>query len=195
MIFVHDIIKIKYINEGYIKNYPPSLLSDGDMVRAFMSYYDYDYRTPAEIRDGVTLSNDERWRRFLEGSEICYFRDNYPLIDPSLEAPYRKLVDSICSYLKEFLDSTEDEPVLPDWIYSYMLGVVIGPNSTQLDKHYMFVLLDVDNLMDDYDLRVATECYKVSTICINTLSKSSSRPPTMFGEPNVLKYLRVHKQL
>jgi len=191
--FIHDLIKVKYIQEGYTANYPPHLISDKEMIEAFLSYYDYDYRTLDEIEDGVVLTDDQRWERFLEGTEPCFFRDNYPLVDKSLNDQYRKLVDEICFHITEFLESLEDQPKLPDWVYSYMLGYVIGPASSQLDKHYLLCLMGVDNTMDDYNLLAAKSCYEDSCYWLSRYSANLyHRPPTMFGEPHVIKYLRLN---
>ena len=44
--FVHTLIKIKYINEGYLMNYPYRLISDEEMFNAFTKeegYFNYTY--------------------------------------------------------------------------------------------------------------------------------------------------------
>lgn len=37
MSLVHDLIKIKYVREGYLPNYPYHLISDSEMCDAFIN--------------------------------------------------------------------------------------------------------------------------------------------------------------
>ena len=41
--FIHDIIKIKYIELGYLQNYRYSMISDDEMFQAFYRYFDDNY--------------------------------------------------------------------------------------------------------------------------------------------------------
>lgn len=196
--FSHDVIKIKYVNEGYLPNYPYHLISDEEMLDAFLTYPNYDFRTDEEIDKGVELTKKEKWRRFVNGSEPCYFRDNYPLYtdagcgenEPLIEENlYKDLVEYIAELIAQFKSSNEENIVLPDWVYSYMMGSTLGVKSDQRDLHDMFVMLNSDNDFDEFKPECASACYEVSR---DWISKSEEdRPPTMFGEPHVLKSLRL----
>ena len=35
--FIHDLIKIKYIREGYLPNYPYHMISDEEVFNAFIN--------------------------------------------------------------------------------------------------------------------------------------------------------------
>lgn len=78
--FIHDIIKIQYINEGYLPNYPYHMITDREMFDAFM------------LAD--------------EG----YFAINYPLVDPSLQAAYDELIEGIRMKISLYLASGEEIP-------------------------------------------------------------------------------------
>ena len=192
---------MKFVLEGYLPNYPYHLISDEEMCDAFLTYPDYDFRTPDEVLADVTLSDDEIWDRFLNGDEPCYFKDNYPYISyediPDVEGSsldhYRALVTAIADNLKMLKESLDDSYVLPDWIYSYMLGSVISVNSSQLDKHGMFVMMGVDNDFDEYRYDSARACYCVSKQWLERTDRITKRPPTMFGEPHVIKSLRLQE--
>ena len=179
---LHDVIKITYVREGYLPNYPPHLLSDEEMCEAFLSY-------PKNSK----LTDDQLWSQFKSQTKVTWFQDRYPLIDPSLESEYRDLVMSIRYYIDAFLDSNDDARALPDWVYSYMLGTAISDSSDIEDIHDFLVLMDTDNINDDYDLRSAQACLGFSRRWLARLPESERehRVPTMFGEPHVVKCVRV----
>lgn len=164
----HDLIKMNLAREGYLPNYPYHLLSDKEMIDAFI-----------KIDSGGTLSG--------------YFADFYPdsYLEGEMSDEYRTLVDGICYHLGQYL--MNKEYIIPDWVYSYMLGSCIGPQSDTLDKHDLFVLLNLDNIDDEFDLPIHKSCYDISKEWVHKLSPSvqEHRPPTLFGEPHVIKSLRL----
>lgn len=198
--FSHDIVKIRLIHMGYLPDYPYHLISDDEMFRAFLGYKYIDYRTNQEIINGVELSDDVLWRRFMDTEGVCYFRDMYPpyqvghcvsntlIID---EDKYKALVTAMYDCIDNYL--TYEENPVPDWVYSYMLGEAVGPYSTQLDKHYLLTALDADNDFDEYTKDAAEACYNRSYQWILKYPLSNRRPPTMFGEPHVIKSIRVEE--
>lgn len=175
---VNDVVKIRFTREGYLPNYPPHLISDNEMCDAFLKYGE---------------DSEDNWNAFKSSIDASYFKDNYPLIDSTLESEYRTLVSNIAYHLNNYKSSTDDNRKLPDWIYSYMLGCVISVNSSQLDIHDMLVSMDTDNIDDIYTKEAAAACYKYSQAWLGRLPSSNldHRPPTMFGEPHVIKYLRL----
>lgn len=177
--FVHDIVKIKLSNAGYLPNYPYHLISDIEMCNAFLPY-EYDDADPYAGYDECMEA------------PINYFRDYYPLIDDSLIEPYKELVKDIAWHLNQ-LKQANDTYTLPDWIYSYMLNSTISVNSSQLDLHDLFVLLGTDNLYDEFTVDCAVACYNESKQWIAKLlpSKKIHRPPTIFGEPMIIKSCRL----
>lgn len=50
--FVHDIVKIKYSDEGYLPYYPYHLISDEEMIDAFIrcdvNFFDDSYPCPGD---------------------------------------------------------------------------------------------------------------------------------------------------
>ena len=165
MSFVHDIIKRQYVYEGYLPNYPYHLISDKEMFDAF-------------------INND-----------VNYFDNNYPgdLIPSGSELSevYNSLVLGIKSCIADFMDN---EVPIPNWVYSYMLGASISVNSDSKDIHDLLVLLHTDNMNDVFTLEAASKCYQVSKDWIDGLpveDSSYKRPYTIFGEPCVIKSLRL----
>ncbi len=164
-----DNVKIKYSQEGYLPNYPPHLISDEEMFNAFLN----------------------------EG-DISYFYDKYPLINQSLSDEYKNLVEAIKYHINKFLDSDID---LPNWVYSYMLGEVVHQYSDVRDKHYLLINLGCDNIEDDITSEAQLACYKTSETWVKKLNYSDRydsngfnfRPPTMFGEPHVIKAIRLNE--
>lgn len=178
--FLHDIIKINLSREGYLPDYPPHLISDAEMCDAFLPYV-YDEEDPYGGFEACM------------NAEINYFRDNYPLVAPDLEKEYLQLVSDIAYYLHEMKTTTLDDYKLPNWVYSYMIGATLSVNSDIRDLHDMFVLLGTDNLYDEFNAECSEACYKESAAWITKIPKSKRehRPPTMFGEPHVIKSLRI----
>lgn len=174
MSMIHDIIKIKYISDGYLPDYPYHMISDEEMCNAFISD-----------------SNDD------------VFHYYYPCINSDLEDAYNKLTSAIRYHITSLLSSAEVSPRLPDWVYSYMLGSTIGPRSEILDKHDLLVMLNLDNIDDIFTSQAATSCLDISKNWIKKLPNIdtvefegktiSTRPPTMFGEPHVVKSLRLQQ--
>lgn len=174
MSVIHDIIKIKYVREGYLPNYPYHMISDEEMCNAFI--------------------NDS-------GNDVFHYY--YPCLNSSLEDSYNDLVNAIRYHIRQLVSDIEVSPSLPDWVYSYMLGSTIGPRSSVLDRHDLLVMLNLDNIDDIFTPQAAASCLEVSTNWIKKLSTSeqveyngemiSTRPPTMFGEPHVIKSLRLQQ--
>ena len=164
---IHDHIKIQYVREGYLPNIPYHLISDEEMCRAFMG-----------------SPGDDYWSYM------------YPCPDDNLQTYYDALKADISWHLEDLL-SHEYDPYysLPDWVYSYMMGKVISEHSPQYDKHDLLVMLGVDNLNDIFTPDAAERCYEVSQQWLRKIPPDQlvHRPPTIFGEPHVLKALRLRQ--
>ena len=158
--FIHDLIKIKYINEGYLPDYPYHMITDAEMFDAFL------------LAD--------------EG----YFAVNYPLLDDSLEAEYVSLFNGIRNRIQLHKKAGAS---IPAWIYSYMLGNVIGPESDALDIMYLYELAGVQpEIVDAFSADIQSTCLQISQEWLSKLpAKYGSRPAALFGEPHVIKSLRL----
>lgn len=176
--FIHDIIKIKYVSEGYLPNYPYHMIDDEEMCSAFML------------------------------NHSGFFYDNYGCLKDTLLDAHDLLVSAIQYHINQFLNTRNSTNIysIPDWVYGYMLGTVIGKNSDSLDIHDLISTLDVDNPIDEFGSPASIACYNVSQDWLRkqpTFNANSRyitvhgnridlRPPTMFGEPHVIKSLRVN---
>ena len=200
MSYTDDVVKIRYTREGYLPDYPFHLVSDDEMCDAFI-------RLPESVQASLTpdffgptvdtTSDSFDWfSEYMNSTDIMYFKDHYPEIDESLEKPYKALVNRIFYEIQEFKNNLYDNRSLPDWVYSYMLGVAIGPASDKLDIHSMISskMMNVDNLYDEYNVVCALVCLDISEDWLRRLilpKGEVQRPPTMFGEPHVLKAIRL----
>lgn len=167
---LHDYIKINLTSTGYLKNYPYHMISDEEMCDAFLS------------------------------SGTCYFKDMYPLLDSSLSEPYEKLITTLSYYMQECKNHKGDEYQFPDWVYSYMLGNVISVSSDPYDIYGLSKLFNISTEWGEFSTLLSLNCYRESQKWISRNSEQlaefrgnyiSLRPPTMFGEPHVLKSLRL----
>lgn len=205
MSLIHDIVKINYMREGYLPSYNPSFIDDSEMCDAFLPV---DLKIVGVESDGSDcccpcfddgtdrdLSLDDRLRSYYEivKDSSCYFFDNYSLPDDGVKSEYIDLVVAIMYHLYMMKISSDVDTALPNWVYSYMLGATLSENSSQIARHEMLVWLDVDNLYDEFTAEVCKACYRESAYWLSKLAYQSldHRPPTVFGEPHVIKSLRL----
>jgi hypothetical protein len=172
--FIHDLIKIRYIKEGYLQNYPYHLISDREMFDAFI----------------------------LDTESDTFFQYYYPMPETiSLTTPYSELVKSIKHHiLSHIADNTYE---IPSWVYGYMLGTVIGIRSRKKDIHDLIAPLGVDNIDDDYNAPAMEAVYGESLYYLSRVQLNPTvdipggtvqlRPATMFGEPHVIKSIRMRQ--
>lgn len=77
-----------------------------------------------------------------------------------------------------------------------MLGEVVYNKPSNTDEFEykdmldLLTLLDSNNIKNEMDIYVCRSCYIESTKYISTLT-TGIRPPTVFGEPHVIKQLRL----
>lgn len=160
--FLHDVIKILYINLGYLPNYPYHLITDSEMFDAFCK------------DSGV-------------------FADYYPCPGEDLSEAYDTLKAAIDDKISAYLtDGTE----IPEWVYSYLLIQATTYESNEADIAYLYELsgIEPEDTVAQFSENLAKECYAVSTAWIKRLpSLFATRPATVFGEPHVLKSLRLNQ--
>lgn len=167
----YDVAKIQLIEAGYLMNYPYHMISDAEMCDAFLK------------SDGTGA-----------------FYTLYPKLDDALTTPYDTLVSSILYHFDQL--KTNESYVLPNWVMSYLLGSVVSVDSDSRDIADLAVGLHV-NLDDDNDFNgdLSKACYVASQLWIQKAGAQQTvqhngqtvylRPPTIFGEPHVIKYIRL----
>ena len=135
------------------------------------------------------ISDEEMFDAFLK--EDGFFADFYPCPDSSLEDKYTALLQCIKEKVTKHLKDNEE---LPNWIYSYMSLNVTTFNSSERDLDYLAGLLGIEfnSGLSEFNPQVASACYEVSSKWIQKQpSKYANRVPTIFGEPHVIKSLRL----
>lgn len=182
---IHDIIKIKYVNLGYIqKNYPYHLISDEEMFNAFIDLGNEEFNQKTTIIDpNVRFFDDYYPNPFAEEPDDNIYKLAY-------SALRTRIVDNINDYLAYAGTSDEEKHLLPDWVYTYMLSEVVYQRSEYLDIEDTLALLGCSNLDNKFTQEACAACYNTSLKYISTLS-TGLRPPTIFGEPHVIKKLRM----
>src|SRR5574343_441788 len=172
LMFIHDIIKMEYVRQGYLPNFPYHLISDQEMFDAFIVFeivvsesqakriqqgntslweapkqfvtqyklQSFEYIEPELLgeeshvlirggQESITIFNDLcSINNDIRLSDACYFSANYSMTYDSLQTDYHQLIDAICYHISTYLKSVNAVEVttIPDWVYSYMLGSVIG---------------------------------------------------------------------
>ena len=194
---IHDILKIKYVRLGYIpKNYPYHLISDKEMFNAFIKldttqevqddqvfFFDDNYPNPFDKKDVYRQTKiDEETGEVIIISEINLY-DEYCKLKAYI-------VNAINDYLAYRNTPEESNHQIPDWIYTYMLGEVVYQNSEYLDIQDTLTLLQCSNLDNEFTKEACIACYVTSLGYVSKLS-TNTRPPTVFGEPHVIKQLRM----
>lgn len=168
--FIHDYIKMIYIEQGYLPNYSYYLISDKEMVEAF-------------------------WKEggFFEAKYPCPYNryDEEPCAD--LVEPYKKLKEAIWLRLEAYLKDPENSSI-PNWVYSYMIMNAVTYESLEQDISYISEMVGIDTrkIEAEFTPEVARGCYYTSVEWLKKRpSQFKDRPPTMFGEPHVIKCLRL----
>ena len=193
---IHDIIKIKYVKLGHIKkNYPYHLISDEEMFSAFIDLgEEYD----SKLVDPSARFFDIYYPDPFTDDDYCIRRWTAPdgtvkEVQVAMKPVYETLVASIKNNILNYLKllGTPDEISLPDWVYTYMLGEVVYNKSDYLDIEDTLELLGCDNLDNEFTKEACIVCYKTSLNYISSLVTRVNRPPTVFGEPHVIKSLRM----
>lgn len=146
---------------GYLPGYPYHLISDEEMFQAFIR------------EDG-------------------FFSDFYPCPDDRMTDQYELLKSAI----KECIDvHLQDGIDIPDWVYSYMLMSAVTFDSEEADIDYLAQLegITYTNNVAEFNYELAEACYETSLAWIKKqfVNRNIKRPPTMFGEPHVIKSLRL----
>lgn len=197
MSLIHDIIKIKYIYLGYLPNYPYHMISDREMFNAFIDL---------SSNDDSSDSSDDNYAQSANATTPHFFEDYYSnpfsaddFYNPSpnsgdtnlvsLSEAYYKLRTYIIDTINKYISDPETNTI-PNWIYTYMLGEVVYTKSEYLDIYDTLALLGCNNIDNEFTVAACTQCYATSLKYISTLT-SGIRPPTVFGEPHVIKQLRL----
>lgn len=194
---VHDILKIKYVNLGYIcKNYPYHLISDEEMFNAFIDLGNDKFNEKTTIINRDVRFFDMYYPNPFEAGDVYYKRNAKGEVIEEIDiyAEYGKLkayiISAINAYLSHIGTPEESKYIIPNWIYTYMLGEVVYEQSDYLDKEDTLALLGCSNLDNEFTKEACMNCYKTSLSYISTL-KTDTRPPTVFGEPHIIKQLRL----
>lgn len=173
-----DIVKIKMVKEGYLPNYPPHMISDDEMCDAFLPL---DYPI-----------TDTEWNLFMNDDKLSMFKDKYELPSKELEPQYRELVSGIAKELKSYRESVTDDKKIPDWILSYMNHSVISESSEYHDLDGFLMLLGINVAEPEFTPTISSDCYIISSDWLKKTNRTD-RPATIFGEPHVIKSLRLQK--
>lgn len=228
--FIHDLIKIKYIREGYLSNYPYHMISDEEMFNAFLNpdyissldlkesqYFYYAYPMIDDAASEVKKAWISLRKSILYHIQMYKYQNQLLKCDSCDE--YLWMSNSIkrkrCPNCGQSLSIAQYK--IPDWVYSYMLGTVIGPKSSVIDIHDIILPMNADNIDDEFGAEQAHACYEVSknwinkigaakiytiteedvnrlhlpTVLFSTVDAISLRPITIYGEPHVIKSIRL----
>ena len=223
--FLHNIIKNELSELGYLPNLPYHLISDSEMFDAFIKKPESQIRDPdmAEEVGQYTLRKAVDNYDNLVGVAVasgCMFYDYYPFIDGSTGTlVYRNLVNSILRCIYAYKEFGHE---IPDWVYAYMLRAVIGPKSSYDDICSLQSMLGL-TVTGEFSIETAKSCLLISSETtklydgpalptgpytkhhrINRalddaagLSNDTQRdcPITIFGDLNVIKYLRKSRNI
>jgi len=163
-----DTIKIKYIQLGYLPDWPYHLISDNEMLDAFLF------------------------------NEANFFADNYSI--DTHDDTLRELYDTLKREIQYHVDAAKahrDLSLLPSWVVSYMIGSTVSFTSSSKDIDDLIQLSNLTGItpagqFNDmlYNSNVAISASWIAKL---PTSKKEHRPVTMFGEPHVIKSLRLAK--
>lgn len=98
-------------------------------------------------------------------------------------------------YYVDLAKEKQDIKLIPNWVFSYMIGAVISSTSSLKEIDDLIALSNMTEFVPAGQL--TDEMYKsnmkISADWISKLPtmKREHRPVTMFGEPHVIKSLRL----
>lgn len=206
-----DNIKIKYSQEGFLPNYPPHLISDEEMCEAFLPNLNSDSKAFSYFKHTYKLTNDN-----LADEYECLMnalRFHIARFLSSVESFKVDLPDWVYSYMlgqvvNRFSD-VEDRHYFLVGINRDNMDDILTPESqlacyriseryvNKLDKYTRF--FDVNLELKDYsdkDKQIILDEFE--TWGVNYLDPKDKnpkiyiRPPSMFGEQNIIKIIRVN---
>jgi len=161
--FIHDIIKLTYINIGYLPNYPYYLISDKEMFDAFIQ------------EDGSG-----------------FFADYYPCPAPEFTEAYTKLKTYIKEQIDAFLDEKITKLPKWIYSYMLMRPITYESDELDIYYLYQLTGVQSTTSLAEFTPKLAQACYETSIDWLRRQpSRYKDRPPTMFGETHVTKSLRL----
>ena len=161
--FIHTIIAIQYIDLGYLPNYPYHMITDKEMIEAFIgegNYFDTMYPCPDEsMREAYDALKDA-----IKSTLNDYLDSNTDVTT---------IPDWIYSYMLGNVTTFDSDPEEIEYLYE-LTGIEPAESYDTFDKY------------------LAQECLCVSTEWLKKQSsRTYKRVPTMFGEAHVIKSLRL----
>ena len=171
------------------------MISDKEMFDAFIDLSVDEYENESKIPSGVYFFEDTYPDPFLVTDVYKKLdKDGNVVQEINLRGEYKNLrryiVKVINLYLKYHNTELASNYIIPDWIYTYMLGEVVYNNSDYLDIYDTLALLGDNNIENEFTNKSCALCYATSLKYISTLI-TGIRPPAVFGEPHVIKQLRL----
>lgn len=212
--FIHDIIKIRYSSDGYLIDHPYHMISDAEMIQAF-----YDSDGAGYFSDNFPCLNESiefvRAYNLLVLSVLTYlllYKNGE--IEAVPDWVYSYMLGSTISVNSSKLDIHDLAAQLGTSTVSDTFTQACSEaclvESRNVCGGYMYNTMNINsfsaNTINDmksiklvYNTDVMPELYSDTVVtlydlCRNvTISSVYDRPPTMFGEPHVLKALRLRQ--
>lgn len=217
----YNIIKIRLSDEGYLPDYPPHLISDEEMCEAFLQkptnkeednnlvefqYFDDKYPLVAQdlqsAYDNLKLAIKYHFARFLTSvksfkQEIPDWVQSYMLLSTvsmtsSQQDRHWMLTQLNC-------DNIDDVITEECQLKIYKISKILGNSEDNSIRH-----VRIDNLShsilygySDNDISIIEQELENWGVLESLTSSNGldSRPPFMFGEPSLIKYLRIRESV
>lgn len=195
-------IKILYSQEGYLPNYPPHLISDEEMFDAFLNN-DFAY-----FKDYYPLKNNNLQIQYE--TLLNAFRYHFARLFSSVESFREDLPDWVYSYMlgevvtdssiqedRHYLlvglgkDNIDDEITSESQLQCYVFSSNwVNKLNKTLRKANLGTLLK-DYELDEQQLIVSD--FEKFGVVFNESGDIDTRPPSMYGEPHVIKLIRLNE--
>lgn len=205
--FTHDIIKIKLSEYGYLPNYPFHMISDGEMCDGFMNtvtgtgyFYDEYPCLDASLMDAykqliLTISYNLLLMKFSKNPdyELPDWVYSYMIGSAiSINSNKKDTHDLLVALHTDNVDDDFDEvssaaclDVSRKWLAKSHQSKLI-----KMDSRYEQEILEVFKNSKIYDTTLY-QVYMSNGFSDTDVGYLDEKPPTMFGEPHVIKSLRV----
>lgn len=195
-----DNIKIKYSQEGYLPNYPPHLISDEEMCQAFLtndvSYFKDMYVLRDESLKSAedTLINAFKYHivRFL--SDISGFKQDLPNWVYSYMLGY---------VINDYSDQEDRHYILVGLNRDNIDDILTAEYQSECYKvsqkwvnklNKLEKVVNLDTLLKDFDATTSTRIkneFDNWGVVFDSDNNIVIRPPSMHGEQNIVKLIRL----
>lgn len=211
---INDLVKIRLVDMGYLPNYPYHLISDNEMCKAFMDCTTGLQDDPESVGTGMFFdyyplldsSQAEIYSQLVLTIQYYLLVQKYTT-DRSFVIPdwiFSYMINAVISVNSSKLDI--HDLILPlgvdnidDDFNAECAMACYRVSSLWVTQSQSSKLISIpEELADDIlsDMSLMYVCGRsLSSIYADNENKINTRPPTLYGDPDVVRYIRLQQAM